>query len=340
MNEDGPRDFTDRLLCDALSKPENLRGLLRDAVPDLVDGFDFSRMRQAPREFLLGNWRRRKPDVLVEIPYRTRAGDRWALICVLLEHQTKSDWQVPLKIFMYAALYWEWQWRTWEMAPAPKEDFALTPILPIVLHTGTRPWGSAKTLHELLGPPEAFHIFTPNWQPIFWELAKHSTDELVNGPESFLQALAIFKADDAELEEAQRLFKQIFRKIDQLHDTGRVQWRDLLKLILGWAQNRRPNVERQSWSELSDKLETSADNRREIQSMAITIAQSLQQEARQEGIQEGLLRGIRRQGGKRFGPPNEHQTAELNSVTDIDRLDRMLDQVNEVHSWDEALKIE
>jgi len=55
MNEDGPRDFTDRLLCDLLSKPENLRGLLRNAVPTLVDGFEFSRMRQAPREFLLGN---------------------------------------------------------------------------------------------------------------------------------------------------------------------------------------------------------------------------------------------------------------------------------------------
>lgn len=73
--------------------------------------------------------------------------------------------------------------------------------------------------------------------------------------------------------------------------------------------------------------------------MGITIAQSLQQAARQEGLQEGVLRGIRRLGGKRFGPPNEQQAAELNSVTDIDRLDRMLNQVNAVHSWDEVLLV-
>ena len=38
---------------------------------------------------------------------------------------------VPLKTFLYLAFYWEWQWRMWEVMPAPKEEFALTPILPM-----------------------------------------------------------------------------------------------------------------------------------------------------------------------------------------------------------------
>jgi len=59
MNDDSPRDFADRMLCEALSKPENLRGLLQNAVPELADGFEFERMWPAKREFLLGNWRRR-----------------------------------------------------------------------------------------------------------------------------------------------------------------------------------------------------------------------------------------------------------------------------------------
>jgi len=81
--------------------------------------------------------------------------------------------------------------------------------------------------------------------------------------------------------------------------------------------------------------------------MAITIAQSLQQEARQEGLQEGLEKGVlrgklstlRRQGSKRFGPPNEQQSSELNALTDLDRLDRMLDHVNEVLTWADVFTI-
>ena len=341
MNDDSPRDFADRMLCEALSKPENLRGLLQNAVPELADGFEFERMWPAKREFLLGNWRRRKPDVLVEIPYRSNEGEIWALVCVLVEHQTKSDWQVPLKTFMYAALYWEWQWRTWEGSPTPKAEFKLTPILPIVLHTGLRPWGSAKTLRELLGPPLAFHSFTPDWQPMFWELAKHSADELVDGPESFLQALAIFKADDAELEEAQSLFRRIFRKLDPLHETGRVHWRDLLGLILSWAQNRRPNLERQAWGGLADELETNADVRKEIQAMTTTIAQEMMREGEARGearaevkVRRSILLRLAR---RKFGPPSEDVLADLDSLTDIDRLDRMTDRLEEFSSWDDMI---
>jgi hypothetical protein len=71
MAEAGLHDFTDRALRDLLSKAENLREFLTAAVPELAPGFDVDRMREAPKEFLLGNWRRRAPDLLFEIPYRT-----------------------------------------------------------------------------------------------------------------------------------------------------------------------------------------------------------------------------------------------------------------------------
>ena len=42
--------------------------LLRLVVPDLADGFLCERARPLEREFLLGDWRRRESDVLVEVP--------------------------------------------------------------------------------------------------------------------------------------------------------------------------------------------------------------------------------------------------------------------------------
>ncbi len=337
MTQDNPRDFTDRVLCDLLAKPENLREFLHSCVPNLVDGFDFDRMRPARQEFLVGNWRRRKPDVLVELPYRADDGERWTLVCVLVEHQTQSDWRAPLKTFLYAALYWEWQWRNWEAASSPKPQFHLTPVLPIVLHTGPRPWGSARTLDGLFGPPELFRSFVPTWQPLVWELANHSADELLHTHEAFLQALAIFKADDAELVEAERLFRGIYREIDPLHETSRVRWQDLLGLLLGWAHNRRPGNERKAWHDLAIGLQTNAERRREIESMGMTIAQSIRQEGRNEGLIEGTQASLLRFGRKRFGQPDEATMTAIHAIADLDRLERMTDRIDDVKTWSELL---
>jgi len=344
MNEDGPRDFTNRILCELLAKPDHLRDLVAEAVPDLVDGFVFERMKPARQEFLVGNSRLRKPDVLVEIPYRIGDAERLALVCVLLEHQTKADWQIPLRTFLYLALYWEWQWRMWEMMPTPKVEFALTPILPIVLYTGSRPWGTAKSLRDLLGPPAVFHEFAPHWQPLFWELATHSTEELLNGPAAFLQALAIYKAEGAELEEASTLFATIYKSIGTLHDSNRIRWEDLLKFVLGWAQNRRPQAERQSWHELALELESDEVRKREVKQMSQTIAQSIYQEGKLDGRQEGALGHARsslvRTGRKRFGQADDAVIAKVNALDDLDRLDRMAERLMEVESWDEVLRTE
>src|SRR6266849_2454249 len=109
--EKNVRDFVDRVMRDLLSQPANLRGLLGDVVPDIIEGFDFEKMKPVRREFFLGNWRSREADLLFEIPYRLPDREDWALVCVLLEHQTKADWRIPLITLIYAVLYWEWQLR-------------------------------------------------------------------------------------------------------------------------------------------------------------------------------------------------------------------------------------
>jgi len=136
----------------------------------------------------------------------------------------------------------------------------------------------------LLAPPAAFHAFVPDWQPLFWELATHSAEELLNGPAAFLQALTILKADDSELADAEQLFGAIFERIDPLHETGRVRWTELLHFLMGWAHHKRPAGERPDWHTFAAQLKTTADRKREIENMGTTIAQSIYQEGRQEGM--------------------------------------------------------
>jgi hypothetical protein len=134
-----PRDLADRAVRQALRHPANLRAFLQQAVPALADGFDCERARLLDREFLLDDWRRREADLPFEVPYRLGDEQGWALVYVLVEHQSAEDPAMPLRLLVSVALYWERQWRRWEQRAAPKPPLRLNPVLPLVLYTGAGP---------------------------------------------------------------------------------------------------------------------------------------------------------------------------------------------------------
>src|SRR5262249_37729444 len=113
-DDDPLRDLPDRAIRQTLRHPEHLRDLLRQAVPDLADGFDCTRARLLEREFPLEDWHAREADLPFEIPYRAGDEERWALLLVLIEHQSDTDRLMPLRLLLFAVLYWDRQWRGWE----------------------------------------------------------------------------------------------------------------------------------------------------------------------------------------------------------------------------------
>src|SRR5689334_22832135 len=130
-------DFPDRAIRLLLENPHNLRDLLTVVVPDLAARFDFERVEIVPTRFLLDDWRRRESDLLFHIPYaigQEPASEEAVLVCLLLEHQSEPDARMPLRTLLYAMLYWEREWKTWEDGHGEGEALQLSPVLPIVLH--------------------------------------------------------------------------------------------------------------------------------------------------------------------------------------------------------------
>lgn len=328
------RDYADRFFHEALRNPENLRDFLMDAVPTLAPGFDFSRVNYIEPRFLLPNWLRREADLLFEIPYRFGSEERIALVCVLIEHQTRPDPRMPLRTLLEVVLYWERQLQSWEQTAAPKDEFRLTPVLPIVLHSGSRPWGSARTIADMLGPPAAFHPFAPKWEPLFWELSKHSPDELLNAEAAFLQVLTVARMETEEFTEFQRFFQEAVGKLNPLQETHRVRWTQMIQLIFGWVYNRRPRDERQLWIDLGAAMQEDELRKEEIRAMAQTVGRTIFDEGQEYRARLGLLR----QGRIRFGEPSPEIVLELNKIEDLERLDRMTVRILEVSSWAELVQ--
>jgi hypothetical protein len=57
----------------------------------------------------------------------------------------------------------------------------------------------------------------------------------------------------------------------------------------------------------------------------------------EEGAIEEIKKILSRQGRKRFGPPSESIAAALNSVGDLERLERMTERVLDAATWQELL---
>jgi hypothetical protein len=338
---DTPRDLADRLIRQSLRQPENLRDFLRQVVPDLADGFVFESLQLLDREFFLEDWRRREADLPFEIPYRTSEGEQMALVYLLIEHQSDTDPLMPFRMLSTTVSYWDRQWQAWANSPRPRSRLQLAPVLPIVLYTGATPWGSNRSLAELLAPPLAFHRFAPHWEPIFWNLADQTPEALLSSGAAWLQLLAVMRVEREESEDFLSVFAPAMRRLAALQDAETVRWRDLLEMVLRYALWRRPDAERTTIREVASEAHPARQE--EVRTMGQTIAEALIEEGFVKGIAKGRAEGelhanreiLHRLLIRKFPELPETVLQQIESCADLQRLKAAIDRVLEVKSLDE-----
>ena len=347
--------FPDRAIRESLRHPDNLRELVEVVAPDLAAGFDFARAEALDREFPLDDWRRRESDLLFRVPYRRQGTDEPALVCVLIEHQTAPDVRMPLRLLVYTVLYWERLWKAWEDSPTPRGPLRLSPVVPIVFHTGPTSWGSERQLLDLIDATEEFAEFVPRWRTLFCDLAEWTPEALLGMAGSFLKALAIVRAERSDSATFRRVFEEVARQLEELHDRDKMRWYELLRLVLSWGLYRRAATEKDDLVAAARDSQRNAEDRLEVETMSDVLLQTwpekVAEEARArglaEGIAEGLAEGIaegqllksreilRRLLEKRFGSLPQALARQIESSFDGEALQAGIDQVVEIRSLDE-----
>lgn len=339
VEDDKPlHTFPDRALRQSLEHPENLKSFLHQAIPGLADHFVYERARRVDREFPLDDWRRRENDLLFEIPFREGGEVRTILVCVLIEHQSEPDPLMPLRMLLYAVLYWEKSWKAWEGRSTPRSPLRLPPVIPIVLHTCQRKWSSNRSLADLVEGAESLRPFVPNWQPIFWELSEQDPHTLVSSGEAWLELMAVIRAEKAEAAEFEIVFRDAIQQLESLYGNDRVRWYDMLRLVLTWAVWRRPNDERQRWIGAAVDSQKVAAHKTEVKSMGKTIAEAWLEEGETKGAARQTRKMIVKYGTKALGDPGQTIIASLESISDVERLERIYDKIDDAKSWAELLQ--
>jgi hypothetical protein len=251
-----------------------------------------------------------------------------ALVCLLIEHQSRPDPWMPLRVLLYAALYWEREWKAWEAQQARNEPLRLSPVVPVVFHTGPTPWRTHREMAELIGGADELRAFAPRWAPLFWDLAERSADELLATAGEWLAALAVIRAEREDAEAFRRVFTRVLARLERLSEQETVRWHDLVWFVLSWALRRRPGQEREQLLQTARSSQSDVICQEEVRRMSETIEQTWEQEllARGEarGRAEGQMRecrdALRELLEERFGPLPETVVQRIETADNLERL--------------------
>jgi hypothetical protein len=340
-----PRSLPDRLTREALLDPRNLRAVVRELVPDVADQLDYDHPELLPPPYPLDDWRHRDSDFLVRL--RFRDGSREILVCILVEHQSSEDPVMPLRLLVYAVLYWEREWKAWEEKHERGVPLRLTPVVPLVLHTGTQRWETNRSLADLFDAPEELRHLQPRWPMPLWDLPEHSVKELLGREEPFWRVLAVARARAEAPAEFLAVLREALQGLEPVAAGQQVYWHELVRFALGWAFARRPPSEHAELIRVAKESHRNVQFQQEITTMsqqlekawedeindrwqarleqAERLAEQRLQQAEQRAHTAARRATLSRLLQKRFGPLPEELVRRIETA-DLAHLEAALDQ--------------
>jgi hypothetical protein len=252
---------------------------------------------------------------------------------------------MPLRSLLVVTSFWEQCWRRWVERPAPRGRLRLPPVFCVVLYTANVVWGSNTNIRELLDEPVVFHPFAPDWGPVLWNLAERTPEQLLAGG-PWLQLMAVMRMTDAEQAAFERVYTAAVEHLRAMQQTEPVRWSELLGMILTYARWRRPLEERDTLLAIVQRENPARYG--EVQAVTKTWAEAELEERLEERLAERLAehltehtQQIRLEQVQRlrrlllsmlrkwFDPLPESLVQQIESTTDVARLEAAFDRVPE-----------
>jgi len=270
---------------------------------------------------LTDDWRLRTVDLLFEVPYVDEAAA--ALVAILIEHQSDTDPFVPLRTLLTTTGFWERAWREWEAKAKPRPPFVLPPVIPIVLYTADVPWGSKRTIAEMLGAPQVLHPFAPAWSPVFWNLAERAPEHLLAcGP--WMQLMTLMRISGEEEARFLDICREAIRRLIPIRETEHVRWSELLARILTYAIWRRPKEEEQAPRDIAEKENPAY--KQEVQAMAETGGEYLMRQGAHREALRRTRQHLRLLLESKFNSLPERLVQEIEGTDDVAKLEEAFER--------------
>jgi len=273
------REFGDRGTLWLLEDPANLRDLLAMLEPSVAAILDFEHAQRVNRSFIPADLQKRECDLIFRVPARHAVeGATEAWVYVLLEHQSRPDREMPLRLLSYMIQLWDAQRREWEDRRVSVVERRLCPVIPMVLYTGSDSWTASMRLVDLMSGGPDFARFVPSWETLFLDVRHVSLESLSS---AIGWALTVMRQSDAPHERLRAAVLEALRGLEALPESDAGQWlRAVWYLVLAVFHRGEPS----GYNELHTLVVSGARQSKfglqeEVDQMSMTMAEFVADEA-------------------------------------------------------------
>jgi predicted transposase/invertase (TIGR01784 family) len=267
------------------SDPRNAASHMRNTLPAaVVDRLDLDALAQRPGSFVDDDLRSRQTDLLFEAPFRN--GDGKAFVYLLVEHQSRPDPLMPLRLLRYMLRIWD------KLLTEDDQRRRLPPIVPMVLHHSAEGWRAPVAFGDLYDGPadalEALGPHLPRFQFYLMDLSAIPDHALRGTAMAQVTYLLLKHARDGDLEAKLAAWSDLLRTVAAERTSGLQALQLVVQYVVqagGLAVDALHRVTRHVHPDMSQIIETTADR--------------LRTEGRREGLEEGRREGLEE--GRREG---------------------------------------
>jgi predicted transposase YdaD len=189
-----------------------------------VQRIDETNVQEIPHSFVLQDFKRKEADLV----YRVQLNGQEVVFYLLLEMQSKVDFQMPYRLLLYQVEIWRYLLTDEKKARTRKKSFRLPPIVPIVLYNGKQRWTAVRQFRKLLGNEEVFRSELLNFEYLLIDVARYTEEELLSLSNTIGSVFLLDQTEDRE---------QLLERLSKLMHTIQQLPEDSQQKFVAWMAN-------------------------------------------------------------------------------------------------------
>lgn len=225
------------------------------------------------KSYILSDFEEEESDIL----YKVNINGEEVIFYVLLEFQSKVDFQMPMRLLFYMTEVWRDVLKNTDKNEMKRKSFKLPAVIPIVLYNGKKKWTAKTSFKEILSGYELFEDNILNFNYMLFDINRYSDEELYS-ISNLVSAVFLLDQEMDEKELIRRLRKLIYilKKISPEQFSVFKQW---LKKIV------KPRLTEEWQGEIDEVLDKS--NQMEVDSMVHNLEKTLDN-IEKKGVEKGI----------------------------------------------------
>ena len=300
--------FPDLSMRQLLQDLDFVRYVVELLFPDLLDLLDFSRGVQQNRTSLSPALEEREADVVVRVPFRDPGVGEPVHICILIEHQSRPDWLMYVRMLIYMVRIWDTEHRQFGSKPRDQQNWS--PILPIIFYTGEGRWTAPMSLTEAMNIPSFLERFVPKFDILFLDVKRADGERLTASRHPFGWLLRVLQEEDANEPAFRDALETAALEIGRLGGMQNTQLREALHYLILLILHKRSPGERDAFINI---VKENSKDERGVETMVQTTAELLIEQGKEQGIAQGVEQG-REQGIEQGREQGIEQGARQTSI--------------------------